>query len=68
MSVRPTAALDCWGFSLVYVGDEHVRILTSGLRDGLHLDEVNWSRRESDRILHLFYSSDSFVFDKYVSN
>lgn len=52
----------------MYVGDEHVRILTSGLRDGLHLDEVNWSRRESDRILHLFYSSDNFVFDKYVSN
>lgn len=40
-----SAALDCWGYSLVYVGDEHVKILTSGLRDGLHLDEVNWSRK-----------------------
>ena len=39
------AALDCWGFSLVYVGDKQVKILTSGLRDGLHLDEVNWSRK-----------------------
>jgi hypothetical protein len=27
------------------VGDKHVKILTSGLRDGLHLDEVNWSRK-----------------------
>lgn len=40
-----SAAPDCWGFSLVYVRDEHVRILTSGLRDGLRLDEVNWSRK-----------------------
>lgn len=29
----------------MYVGDEQVRILTSGLRDGLRLDEVNWSRK-----------------------
>lgn len=38
----------------MYVGDEHVRILTSGLRDGMRLDEANWSRREIDHILHLF--------------